>query len=186
MKKLILILLFIFSYNLFAADSALTIEPLYGVERTQRVFPEPAKIVTRTFLGVRANYGVPLLSAELELTQSLDDEEFSDGMKVAYTTQRAMLGVRSYPYTSQYFGAYFRAGVRAQKTKHEITEDGEKRTEESDIEYDPYGGAGITIAFANNFALNAGATLVYNKHAVDGEQFDTQYTFGFTIRAGNR
>lgn len=184
-KLSIIAILFTFSTQLLAAGSTFTFEPLYGVERTQRAFPKPAKIVTRTFLGARANYGVPILSAELEVAQSLDDEDFS-GQKVSYTTQRAMLGIRSYPFVSKYFGAYFRAGVRAQKTKVEVTEAGETETDEGDIEYDPYAGTGLTIAFGNNFALNAGATLVYNKTAVEGEQFDTQYSFGFTIRAGNK
>lgn len=185
MKKLILLMFFIFNCQMLYAQATFTFEPLYGVERTQRALPEPAKMVTRTFLGARGSYGVPLLSGELEVAQSLDNESFND-TDVSYTTQRAMLGIRSYPIRSQYFGAYFRAGVRAQKTKTESTTAGVTETDESEIEYDPYAGAGLTLAFANNFALNAGATLVYNKHAIDGEQFDTQYTFGFTIRAGNR
>ena len=103
MKNLtIVFLLSILSTSINAAESALSIEPLYGIERTQRHYPKPAKFTTRTFLGIRATYGTSLLSGELELSQSNSNEEFpDDNEKVEYKIQRAMVGVRSYPIKSQ-------------------------------------------------------------------------------------
>lgn len=187
MKKLILCsTLFYLFHTSQAQSAALKIEPVYGVERTQRQFPKPPKYVTKTFLGMRAVYGVPLISMEFEVGQSIQKDDFpDDDMSVTYTTQRAMLGIRSYPIRSQYIGIFFRAGGRAQKEVRDITEAGVETKEESPVNFDPYAGTGLTLAFANNFALNAGATLVYNRDADASEQYDTQYSFSFTIKAGS-
>lgn len=165
----------------------LSFEPLYGVERTQRMYPKPPSYTTKTFLGARGIYGTALLSGELEVSQSNSEDEFPDtAEKVKYQTQRAMLGIRSYPIKSQYVGLFFRAGGRAQIEKREITKAGVTTKEEDPISLDPYAGTGLTIGIANNFALSAGATLMYNRNAPASEQYDTQYTFSFTIKAGNR
>lgn len=187
MKKLILCSTLLCLFNTTQASAqALKLEPVYGIERTQRMFPEPPKYITKTFLGMRAVYGVPLISAEFEVGQSITKDDFpADDMSITYTTQRALLGIRSYPIRSQYIGIFFRAGGRAQKEERKITEAGVERTEETPINFDPYAGTGITLAFANNFALNAGATLTYNRDASASEQYDTQYSFSFTIKAGS-
>lgn len=188
MKKLTLItLLFLLSLPSFASKSALTIEPLYGIERTQREYPAPAKYTTRTFLGLRGTYGTRLLAGELEVSQSVENEDFpAQGEEVKYTTQRAMLGIRSYPIASQYFGVFFRGGARAQMRKREIKRTAGTENQEDGLTFDPYAGTGLTIAFGRLFALSAGATLMYNRDAPSEEQYDTQYSFSFTIRAGNR
>jgi hypothetical protein len=184
MKTLIIIILF--SLSTFAAE--LKVEPVYSVETTQRQLPEPAKTVVNNYLGLRGLYGVPLLSAELEVAQAFRTENINaTSEKVDFTTQRAMLGIRSYPIKSKYVGIYFRAGARARKEIRETTDAlGNTEKTESDIQYDPYGGAGLTLAFGNAFALNAGATLVYNKEADSAQQYDAVYTFGFTFKAGNK
>lgn len=181
-----LILLTFISLTTYASE--LKVEPIYSVETTQRQLPEPAKTVVNNYLGVRALYGVPLLSGELEVAQAFRTERFNaTDEKVDYTTQRAMLGLRSYPIKSQYVGVYFRAGARARKEIRETTDAaGETTTNESDLQLDPYGGAGLTIAFGSVFALNAGATLVYNQEADSAQQYDAVYTFSFSFRAGNR
>lgn len=182
----LLIILSLFSFITFSSE--LKVEPIYSVETTQRQFPKPAKTVVNNYLGARALYGVPLLSGELEVAQAFRTENFNEtGEKVDYTTQRAMLGIRSYPIKSQYIGIYFRAGARARKEIRE-TRDASGNTEktEGEIQYDPYGGAGFTLAFGSVFALNAGATLVYNKDADSAQQYDAVYTFSFTFKAGNR
>ena len=84
-------------------------------------------------------------------------------------------------------GIFLRFGARASKLKREITEAGEDRTEEDPINFDPYAGTGLTFVLGKNFALNAGATLVYNKNATEeSEKYDTRYSFSFTIKAGSR
>jgi len=186
MKKLSLFCLFLASFTSYPLYSQeLKIEPVYGFERTQRQLPEPASYITRTYLGMRAVYGTSLLSGELEVGQSIyKDEAPSQNLTVDTTMQRAMLGIRTYPIRSNIVGIFFRAGGRAQKETREITENGTKTTTESPLNLDPYAGTGITIALANAFALNAGATLIYNRNASASEQYDTQYTFSFTIRTG--
>lgn len=182
----LLILLTLFSFLSFSSE--VKVEPIYSVETTQRQFPEPAKTVVNNYVGLRALYGVPLLSAELELAQAFRTENINaTSEKVDFTTQRAMLGVRSYPIRSKFIGIYFRAGARARKEIRETTDiNGNTEKDESDIQYDPYGGAGFTLVFGKVFALNAGATLVYNKDADSSQQYDAVYTFGFTFRTGNK
>lgn len=187
MKNLtILILLFTITLNAKAND--LKIEPVYGVERTQRLYPEPARYRTSTFLGLRALYGKPIFSFEAEINQSTSKEEFStDDLKVEYVDKKALIGFRTYPLTSQIFGLFLRFGGRAQKNERIIEENGESRTESDALTLDPYAGTGLTVAIANNFSLNAGATLIYNKNAEsESEKYDTRYSFSFTIRAGNK
>ncbi len=170
-----------------SAENSLSIEPLYGIERTQREYPKPAKYTTRTFIGIRGIYGTSLLSGELEVSQSNSSDEFpDDNEKVDYSTQRAMVGLRSYPLTSQYVGVFLRAGARAQINKRTIKRANETVEEEDPLTFDPYAGTGVTVAFGSVFALSAGATLMYNRNAPSSEQYDTQYTLSFTFRAGNR
>jgi len=161
----------------FAVD--LKIEPIYGIERVQREFPLPARTQTTTFLGLRALYGTSIWTS---------NETFSNNnLDVTYIDRKALLGFRTYPLTSKAFGLFLRFGIRAQKNKREIKENGASRTEEDALVIDPYAGTGLSIVLANNFSLNAGATLVYNRDAQEeSERFDTRYTFSFTIRAGNR
>jgi hypothetical protein len=187
MKNLITIIILITSLKSYS-EAGLTIEPVYGVERTQREFPKPAKYRTTKFLGARALYGVPEFSAELEVNQANSREEFPDSnLKVEYQTQKVLFGFRTYPIKSEHLGMFLRFGARGTQEKREIEENGVSRTEESPIRFDPYAGTGITIVGGRMFALNAGATLVYNRNAVnDDEKFDTRYTFSFSIKAGNR
>ena len=189
MKKLtinILFLLLLAPLNSFA--SGVSIEPMYGTERSARVYPEPVTYKSKAFYGIRALYGIPLISAELEVSQSLSEDSFPvTGEKVKYNTQRAMLGVRTYPIASKYVGFFFRTGARAQKDVREITDSaGETTTTEDPISLDPYAGTGLTLAFADAFALSAGATLMYNRNAKASEQYDTQFTVSFTVKTGNR
>ncbi len=187
MKKILLTFLFILLIpSLHAGD--LKIEPVYGFERTQREFPAPARYRTTSFLGIRALYGTPSFSLEGELNQGTSNEDFSGSdLNVEYIDRKALLGFRTYPLTSKILGLFLRFGVRAQKNMRKIKENGDNRTEEDPLSIDPYAGTGLTLVLGDNFSLNAGATLIYNKNAAESsEQFDTRYTLSFTIRAGNR
>lgn len=172
--------------NSFAAEFKL--EPIYSSERTQRLSPKPVKTVTNFYVGMRALYGVPLFSVELELAQANRAEEFPDeSRKIDFTTQRAMLGFRSYPIRSKFFGFYLRGGARARKEIQDIKENDIKTRVEGEIDYDPYAGLGFTLAFGDSFALNAGSTLVYNKNAQNQDsQYDTVNTLSFTMKTGNK
>ena len=184
----ILILTFISLTFTYIHAAELKIEPVYGVERTQREFPAPARYKTETFLGARALYGTPGFSLELEVNQSNSKEDFpDDNLEVKYQSQKALLGFRTYPIRSKMLGVFFRFGARGTKRTREITENGVSRTEDDPISFDPYAGTGLTLILGNNFALNTGATLVYNKNAEDeSEKYDTRYSLSFTIKAGNK
>lgn len=187
MKKLIYCLLF-FPLPLFA--QTLKVEPLYSLESTRREYPKPPNQVTKTYLGLSVLYGVPLFSWEFEIAQATYTDSFPDiDSEVTSVTRRAMLGVRSYPITSKYWGWYLRAGIRAKQETLDIKESGVSRKEELPIYIDPYAGTGITLAVGNNFSLNGSATMVYNRSAdVDKEsdRYDVQYTLSATIKVGNR
>lgn len=172
--------------HLIAAE--LKIEPVYGVQRTQRLQPEPARYKTETFVGARALYGVPAFSVEFEVNTSNETEEFPDqDLKINYLSQQALLGFRSYPVKSKMLGLFFRFGARAIQRTREITDAGVETTEKDPLNFDPYAGTGLTFMLGKAFALNAGATLVYNKNAEDeAEKYDTRYTFSFTIKAGSK
>lgn len=185
MKNITLLLLSLLPLSLLSQE--LKIEPLYSFEKSYRIEPAPAKYVTRTYLGIRATYGVPLLSGELEVAQSTGTDNFpTTNSKVDYTTQRAMLGIKSYPFKTKYIGAFFRSGLRAKKEDREITTSGVTTNTEGEIIIDPYAGAGLTVGISSIFALNAGATLVYNRNAPEGKKFDQQLNFSFTIKASNK
>jgi len=185
MKTLLISVLCFMSLNLLAQE--LKVEPLYSFEKTYRIEPEPARYVTRTYLGVRATYGVPILAGEFEVAQSTDSDTFpADNREVDYKTYRAMLGLRTSPFRTQYVGAYFRAGIRAKKEERTIKENNVTTTEEDGIIIDPYAGAGVTVGISDFFALNAGATLVYNRNAPSGKKFDQQVNLSFSFKAGNR
>lgn len=168
-------------------SSEVKIEPVYSVERTQRQLPSPAKVVTNTYVGMRALYGVPLISAEFEIAQAFRTEDFPDeNKKVDFNTQRAMLGFRSYPLKTKHLGFFFRGGARAKKEVRTATENGTSTKDEGDVEIDPYAGVGFTLAFGKTFALNASSTLVYNKNADSDEQYDSVNTLSFTMKTGNK
>ena len=185
MTKLIIILTVLFTSSSFSKEK-LSFEPLYGIERTQREYPKPTKYTTRTFLGLRGVYGTSALAGELEVSQARGTDDLPDtDESVDFTTQRALIGIRSYPIASQYFGVFFRAGARAQIQKRTIKGPTGSENQEDPMTFDPYAGTGLTVAIADNFALSAGATLIYNRDAPSSEKYDTQYSFSFTIRAGN-
>ena len=166
--------------------SELKVEPIYSIERTLRAYPAPSKMVTNYYLGLKAIYGVPLISAEFEVAQSTRVENFPDeGKKVDFTNQRIMLGFRSYPYKTKYVGLYFRGGARAKKEIRETTENGSSTLSDSGIDLDPYAGVGLTVEFGKTFSMNAGSTLAYNKNASDSDdQYDVINTLSFSMKAG--
>lgn len=167
----------------FAADTKLTFEPLYGVETSMVRFPEPARYLTRATYGARVLYGTTPLSGELEYTEAQSREDYpGKDQKVFDKSQRMAAGIRSTMGLGQYLGIYGRVGGRASQGKTEIETAGVKETKDNPLRIDPYAGAGLQLAFSNNFALNAGVTLIRN----EGNQYDSQYTLGLTAQLGNR
>jgi hypothetical protein len=178
---LLLIFSIVLSFLAEAAESKLTLEPLYGVETSLVRFPEPARYVSRATYGARVLYGITLLSGELEYTEAQSRKDYpGPDQKVYDKSQRASLGVRSTYGLSSYLGFYFRFGGRASQGTTEVTTAGVTETHDNPLRIDPYGGAGLQLAFASNLALNAGVTMIRNQEG----KYDSQYTLGLTARFG--
>jgi hypothetical protein len=164
-----------------AADRKLTFEPIYGMETALVRYPEPARYVTRGTYGARLLYGLTLLSAEVEYTEANSRKDYpSSSQKVFDRSQRASLGVRSTIPLGSYFGFYMRLGGRASQGTSEVTTLGVTEKIDNPLRVDPYGGAGLQLAFSQFFALNAGATMIRNAD----NQYDAQYTLGLTAHLG--
>jgi len=182
MKTLIFLALLV--ANLGHAQE-LKIEPVYGFERTYHAEPKPSRYRTEVFLGLRANYGTKLLSLEGEINQANSDDTIGD-VTAKYNTQTLMLGLKLVPISGEYYNIFMRSGIRVRKKTTELTQNGVTSSTTDGPNLDPYAGAGIGIGFGSVFSLNASATLVYNRNAPAGEQYDTRYTLGAGMKFGNR
>lgn len=185
MKLILIISLFILSFQAFGG-TAVIVEPLYGFEKYYRLTPAPAKFRTRTMLGARATYGVPYLSAELEVTSGEDTHNTPTETvtKTVSKREQARLGFRSNISLASMLHAYVRGGVRGAKDTSSTTESGVTTTTEGDIEIDPYLGAGIRIILGKNFSLNAGVTATQIKDENGDPDYELQTSFSASVAVG--
>ena len=184
MKKIILTLV-ILALSPLSYSMELKIEPVYGFERTYQQSPKPSRYKTETFIGIRGTYGSELFAGELEVNQA--NSAYSVGaIDTKTNTQNVLVGVRLVPFNKEYYNIFFRGGVRAKRESREITQSGKSSVETDAIQYDPYAGSGISINIGGIFSLNASATLVFNRDAEAGEQYDSRYTFGTAFKFGNK
>ncbi|MFT6633278.1 MAG: hypothetical protein ACJAS4_003248 [Bacteriovoracaceae bacterium] len=173
----------LYSFNSFALE--LKVEPVYGFERTFQQTPKPSRYKTETFVGIRGTYGTEHFAGELEINQA--HSAYSVGVISTKTnTQNVLLGIRLMPFNKDFYNIFFRGGMRAKRESREITQEGNSSVETDAIQYDPYAGSGITLNLGGLFSLNASATLVYNRDANPGEQYDSRYTFGAAFKFGNK
>ena len=140
--KYLSILLFL-SLSALAQNSKfkVTVEPIYGVEHTSVRYPEPARYITRTRLGLRAVAGYQILSTELEATQANSRRDYpTENLKVEDQAQRGMLGLRTTHAFGPWIGMFFRAGARITKEKTTITNTATSEVEvkEPPVYWDPY------------------------------------------------
>jgi hypothetical protein len=183
-----ILLFFILTTSVLAEEASFKIEPIYGLERTQKHFPKPSRYVTRSVFGVRGTYGYKLLSGEMEVNKAQDTEEFTEqDLKITDSAQRALFGVRSTFEMASFFDWFLRGGIRLTENKRETIQNGSVSNQTEAIQYDPYAGTGININLSHLFSLNAAATMVFTQsptEATKGE-YDVQYTFGFTVKGGS-
>jgi hypothetical protein len=181
-KQLFVLVISLFLFQLVeAAESKMSFEPLYGIETALVRYPEPPRYVTRTMYGARILYGVTAFSGELEYTEAQSRKDYPGiDQKVLDKTQRASLGFRSAYALGSFLGIYARLGGRASQGRTEVTTAGITEEHDNPLRVDPYAGAGLQLAFASNFALNAGITMVRNAE----DNYDSQYTLGLTARLG--
>ena len=158
-----------------------TIEPLVGFERVQKVAPTP-HTQGRLMYGVRVSAGIPRVSLEGELTKASDREDFPlQGQTIQDTDERLKLGLRSRVNEGSLFSVFLRAGGQATRNTHEVTQSGATSKTIGKIAYDPYAGLGLGVSLASYFELDGGITAVFNQFP-DMSKNDYQATLGFTIR----
>ena len=163
------------------------IEPVYGFERTQKELPKPKKYRTTSYVGARVLWGVPRTAFEFEVNTSNAKDDFPEqNLEYKYQTNTALIGFRHYIAHGKNFGWFVRAGARAREERITEINNGVEDKKDPSINFGPYAGSGLTLAYGSLFALNASATVVYNKDADPSEQYDTRYGLSFTIKAGNR
>jgi hypothetical protein len=167
----------------FSSDSGfknLTIQPLVGYERVQKVTPTP-RTKTRMFYGLRALYGVPHLSAELQVTRAKDDETLNNGdLRLKETATTGMLGIYSHFAHQSMLSVYLRAGGHARKSEIEKIEDGVSTTSDPAVRLSPYAGSGLIFKLAQYFSLTAGVTVIFTGEP-QGSDREYQTDLGFNI-----
>ncbi|PIP91234.1 MAG: hypothetical protein COW01_06175 [Bdellovibrionales bacterium CG12_big_fil_rev_8_21_14_0_65_38_15] len=186
MKMIMLFLLFIFVSLPAWSQSGptpgyLKIEPVVGFESVQKIEPTPHS-KTRFIYGIRMNYGPPILSAEAEVTQGKDKENFPDrNLALEETVTNAMLGVRSSFHFGNFMQWYLRLGGHGRKSEFIRTENSISTTREPALYLSPYAGTGLNINLLNAFSLNAGYTVIFTGKP-KGSDREYQTTLGFSVK----
>ena len=164
----------------------LKIEPSFGAERKLQTYPAPTKYHYHPLVGIRVLYGTSMLSGELELNQSIYEENDDiEDLKVNYVGQRSMLGVRTYIVSQKYVGIFLRGGICATSDKLEITQNNKQSVETIGMRLDPYLGTGLTIPLGATFALNGSMTGIFNReYEKQADRLDTQWTMSVVFKTG--
>lgn len=159
----------------------LTIEPVIGYERVQRLEPV-ARTENRFYYGVRGHYGPDLLSLEAEITQSRDDDSFpDDDLRIKETSTTGMLGLRSSFARGRLFNWYLRAGGHARKVEITRIEAGIEREIDPAVRVSPYAGTGLNLNIHEHFKLDAGVTVVFTGHP-QGSDREYRTSLGFSFK----
>jgi hypothetical protein len=182
MKKIALSLVaFLPAPALAASLLSLQVEPIVGYERVQKLVPT-AHTKSRLIYGARLIAGLPLLSAEAELTRGTDDESFPDqGLTTKDTADKLKLGLRSGFGMGMLLRFTARGGVQATRNRHEETTGGVTTSALEPTRYKPYAGAGLRARLAPKITASAEAVVVFND-INDLKQNEYQTTAGFAIR----
>jgi hypothetical protein len=159
----------------------LHVEPIVGVNWTQRTVPTPH--VTGEFVyGGRVSAGVPLLSLEAEYTHGVSQETYlSPDLQIRDTDDRGKLGLVSEAGLGGPMSGHLRAGAQASRNKHEETTAGVTSVLENPVHYDPYAGAGFRFSLTPQTYFSADLTVVFNDvHDMSKNEYQT--SAGFAIR----
>lgn len=183
MRKLLPFFLLFFPFTpLFAKGGLLSleIEPIVGYEHIQKLVPY-RHTKERIVYGARVLAGIPLISAEAELTRGTDTELFPDrGLATKDTTDKAKLGLRA---TFRLIGVVYgfgRAGGQASKNRHEETRAGVTTVTEEPIYLKPYVGAGLRARLTHHFRFDADFTVIFHD-THNWKYYEYQTSAGFAI-----
>lgn len=161
----------------------LSIRPIVGFERVQKLVPNPS-MKTRLTYGVEALYKLPVGTAEAEVTKAQDDSVdlgVSPNVKYQDEELKARIGLRG-TMGSGFFSAYLRGGAQGRQNKQTKTVNGVSTTTTTLSKVQPYVGTGLGIHLGNYFSLDAGVTVVYAPTSQGGlSDFEYSPTVGFGI-----
>jgi hypothetical protein len=164
-----------------AAGFGLTLEPIIGYERVQKLIPDP-HYTTRMLYGARMTFGFLILSVEGELTRSNDEEAFtSQDLATKDVTDKLRAGLRSGFRMGSLLQLHIRGGGQASRNHHEETRAGVTSTSEDPLVVKPYLGAGLRAALAPKIYGTAEVVTVI-RDLNDLQQNEYQLTAGFSIR----
>jgi hypothetical protein len=163
------------------ARFGLTITPIIGYERVQKVLPE-AHIKNRMVYGARATLGVPLLALEGQYTRGDDSESFPALSTTSRDiTDKAKVGLRA-GFGGSIVRLIARGGVQAKQNHYIEKVNGIETTNTiQPITYKPYAGAGLDIRLSSKISFTADATAIFNKWP-DMKQNDYETTAGLNVR----
>ncbi len=167
------------AFSASATGGLLTVNPIVGYERVQKLMPTP-HTRDRLVYGFRVMFGIPLLSLELEATKADDKEVFvAEDMTVLEESYAGKLGIRSSISMASIFSWYLRAGGHARKKTETITKAGVETVNEPALRVSPYAGAGFRFTIGPNLAVNGGVTAIFTGKP-KGSDREYQTTLGFS------
>lgn len=176
-KRYIITLFIFFSTQVF---SAVTLQPIVGYERVQKVSPTP-RTKDRAIVGLRLLLGASLLSFEAEATRAEDTESFpQEDLVLEEEAYNAKLGLRS-SFNLVFARWFLRAGGHARKRSIERTQAGVTTSQDPAVYVSPYAGTGFSMNLAGKFTANAGVTVIFTGRP-KGSDREYQTTFGFGVR----
>ena len=149
--KMTLIMMLLIPSSLFAAADVrgrLSITPIVGIERVQKIYPTP-HMKTRTIFGARAIYRFPISALELEYTHAQDTED------------KIRLGLRGGFNMGSFVSSYLRGGAQYRKSETVKTVGSAASTSESTSKVQPYAGAGIDFKILTYFSITADILATY-------------------------
>lgn len=184
MKKILLSTLTLFSVSTLAKiPDGLTITPIVGFEKVQRVLPTPT-MKTRTVFGARALYRLPITSLEAEYTHGDDTStDVATSTTYKFVDDKLRVGIRGDFDMASFLSWNLSGGMQMKQTKTTRTVSGTSSTSSTSTTTDPYVGTGLSLHILNAFSLNADVTAVYtptDDPALD--DYEIRPTLGFSIR----
>lgn len=168
----------------WAASSSenLTITPIVGVERIQKLVPTPT-MKTRTIFGARALYKLPVGAAEAEYTHG-QDSSYDSASSTTYKDvgDKAKIGLRGSLSMGPFLSSYLRGGAQGKQTKLTKTVSGASSTTSTTTKVNPYVGTGLAIHLMQFFSLTADVTAVYAPTSTGGlSDYEISPTIGFSV-----
>ena len=181
LNKILVISILLTSLSAQAKETRFHWQPIVGLERVQKI--EPAGETKDRFIyGLRMNYGLPVLSAEFEISQGKDTENFSErNLTIKESTTNLMLGLRSSYQLAQSIYFYLRAGAHGRRNERERIENEVSTKTTPAVYLNPYAGTGLSIHVMEMLSINAGVTVIFTGQP-RGSEREYQTSLGFTLK----